>query len=265
MNVIQAIILGITQGLTEFIPVSSSGHLVLMHHALGITENGLSFDVALHLGTLAALLLFFYKDVWELLLGLFGKNDKQRLALLLILATIPAVIVGVLLETAAESTFRSVRLVSIDLMVAALFMLGAEWYAKRRRRHTALEQTTTKQAIITGLAQAAAVVPGVSRSGATITAGLFVGMDRVAATRFSFLLAMPITAGAILKVLTSGQAMQQIQSEAGLFAIGIFTAFISGLFAIKFLLNYLAKHSLAVFAYYRLVVGVVAILLVTLR
>src|SRR5690349_2226367 len=108
MTLIQAIILGIIQGLTEFIPVSSSGHLVLAHHALGVFDTGLSFDVALHLGTLLALVAFFYKDLWELFLGLLGKNDKRRLVWLLILATIPGVIVGVLLESAAESTFRSV-------------------------------------------------------------------------------------------------------------------------------------------------------------
>jgi undecaprenyl-diphosphatase len=109
-----------------------------------------------------------------------------------------------------------------------------------------------------------AIIPGISRSGATITAGLFSGMERVAATRFSFLMAMPITAGAILKVLADGSAINQIQSEGALFVVGIFTSLISGLFAIKFLLGYLAKHTLAIFAYYRLTVGAIAILLVTI-
>ncbi len=263
MNGLQAAILGIVQGLTEFIPVSSSGHLVLVHHALGVFDNGLSFDVALHLGTLLALVAYFYKDIWELLLGLFGKNDKQRLALLIILATIPGVLVGVALESAAESTFRSVRLVSVDLILAAVVMLWAEWYAKRRRQHTKLEDTSTKQALTIGFAQAAAVMPGISRSGATITAGLFTGMDRVAATRFSFFLAMPITAGAILKVLANGNGLSQIHQETGLFVIGIVTAFVSGLLAIRFLLNYLSKHTLAVFAYYRIAIGLLAITLVS--
>lgn len=262
MNLIQAIILGITQGLTEFIPVSSSGHLVLMHKLLGVTSSGLAFDVALHLGTLFALVLFFYKDIWQLILGLLGKNDKRRLALLLVMATAPAVVVGVLLESAAESAFRSVRLVSIDLIIAAFLMLLAERFAQGRKRHTKLSDTSTKQALVIGFAQAAAVVPGISRSGATITAGLFSGMDRLAATRFSFLLAMPITFGAIAKVLSGNDAVAQVKSEADLFMVGIITAFISGIFAIKFLLNYLSKHSLAVFAYYRIVIGLMAILFI---
>ena len=207
MNFWQAIILGLIQGLTEFIPVSSSGHLVLAHHALGVFDSGLAFDVALHSGTLLALLVFFYKDLWELLLGLLGKNDKQKLAWLLVMATVPAVIAGVLLESAAESKFRSVRLVAINLMVVALIMLLAERYAAKLKHKTPLDKITKLQALIMGVAQAAAVVPGVSRSGGTITAGLFAGVDRVAATRFSFLLAVPITAGAILKVLVLDQGL----------------------------------------------------------
>ena len=265
MSIIEAIILGITQGLTEFIPISSSGHLIFMRHILGVFGNDLAFDVALHIGTILALVAVFYKDIWELFLGLLGKNDKRKLALLLIIATVPAVISGVLLEKAAESTFRSVRLVAVDMIIAAFFILWAESFAKKRKNRTKLENTKTKQAIIIGLAQAAAVVPGISRSGATITAGLFAGMDRVAATRFSFLLAIPITTGAILKVLADGGGLAQGNDQTGLVVVGIVSAFLSGLFAIKFLLNYLAKHSLSVFAYYRIAVGLAAIAIVTIR
>lgn len=265
MNIIQAIILGIVQGLTEFIPVSSSGHLVFMHHILGVFDNDLAFDVALHIGTLLALTAVFYKDIWELFLGLLGKNEKRKLALLLIIATLPAVISGVLLEKAAESTFRSVKLVAVDMMAAAFIMLWAENFAKKRRNRIKLENTKTKQAIIIGLAQAAAVVPGISRSGATITAGLFAGMDRVAATRFSFLLAIPITTGAILKVLADGGGLGQGNNQTGLVVVGIVSAFLSGLFAIRFLLKYLAKHSLAIFAYYRIAIGLVAVAIMTIR
>ncbi len=265
MNVIQALILGITQGLTEFIPVSSSGHLVLMHRALGLGENGLAFDVALHLGTLMALIIYFHKDLWQLLLGLFGKNQLKRLAWLLVLATVPAVISGVLLESAAENGFRSVKLVSFNLIIAALFMLWAERVYQKRSTHTKLKDTNRNQALAMGVAQAIAVVPGISRSGSTITVGLFAGLDRVAATRFSFLLGIPITAGAILKVFSSNDAMNQFSQQSGVFIIGMVTAFVTGLFAIRFMLRYLAKHSLAVFAYYRIAVAAVAILLVTLR
>ncbi|MBI1857230.1 undecaprenyl-diphosphatase UppP [Candidatus Saccharibacteria bacterium] len=259
MNIIQAIILGLVQGLTEFIPVSSSGHLVLMHQALGITENGLTFDVALHLGTLLALIIFFYKELWQLFQGILGKNNLKHLAWLLVLATVPAVIVGVLLESAAESAFRSVNLVAINLLLVAFIMLGAEWYAKRYRHKTKLEKVTIGQAAGIGLAQAVAIIPGVSRSGSTITAGLFMGMDRVAATRFSFLLGIPITAGAIGKVLISENSLNLVQNEISLFAVGIITAFLSGLFAIGFLLKYLAKHTLAVFACYRIALAVIVL------
>jgi undecaprenyl-diphosphatase len=264
MNAVQAIILGLVQGLTEFIPVSSSGHLVLVHHALGVFDSGLAFDVALHSGTLLALLAFFYKDLWELLLGLFGKNDKTRLAWLLILATVPAVIAGVLLESAAETKFRSVQLVSINLIVVALIMLWAEKYAAKLKHRSPIEKMTHTQALTMGVAQAAAVVPGVSRSGGTITAGLFMGVDRVAATRFSFLLAIPITAGAILKVLLIDNGLAEAH-QANILAIGIVTAFLSGLWAIKFLLDYLSKHTLAAFAYYRIIIALIAIALVTIK
>ncbi|MDB5163569.1 MAG: undecaprenol kinase [Candidatus Saccharibacteria bacterium] len=260
MSGIEALILGIAQGLTEFIPVSSSGHLILLHRAMGITDHGLTFDVALHLGTLLALLFYFSKDIWELILGLLGKNNRQRLAWLLVMATIPAAIIGYLLESAAESKFRSARLVSINLIVFALVMLAAERFAQKHKHKSSFEKISTNQGLIMGFAQAAAVVPGVSRSGATITAGLFSGLDRIAATRFSFLLAIPITAGAILKVLVSKQGLATFSSEKGLFAIGIISALLSGLFAIRFLLNYLSKHSLAVFAYYRIALGLLVLL-----
>ncbi len=262
MTLIQALILGLVQGITEFIPVSSSGHLVLVHNALGLNDTGLAFDVALHLGTLLALILYFYKDIWRLVLGLFGKNELKKLAWLLVLATIPAVISGGLLESAAESTFRSVKLVSINLILAALIMLWAERVYQKRSRHTNLEDTKTSQALAMGLAQAAAVVPGISRSGSTITIGLFAGLDRVSATRFSFLLGIPITAGAILKVFASSSAEAQFSQQSGVFIVGMITAFITGLFAIRFMLRYLAKHSLAIFAYYRIAVALLAILLI---
>ena len=227
MNLWQSALMGLVQGLTEFIPVSSSGHLVLLHHFLNLDEGGLAFDVALHIGTLLALIIFFVADLKELALGLAGKNDRKKLVWLLALATLPAVLAGVLLENEAETAFRSARLVII------------------------------------GLAQAAAIVPGVSRSGSTITAGLFTGFDRVAATRFSFLLGIPVTFGAVAKVLlTDSAALSAIRADWGVFLVGISAAFASGVFAIRFLLNYLSKHSLAVFGGYRLILAFLVWILV---
>ena len=171
MSILEAIILGLVQGLTEFIPVSSSGHLVLLHEAFGITENGLTFDVALHIGTLGALLIYFHKDIVLLFKGILGNNEYTKLAWLIVLATIPAVISGVLLQERAESAFRSIRLVGVNLIVVAFVMLLAEWFAKRYIRKTQLEKVSPSQALAVGVAQAVAVIPGVSRSGGTITTG----------------------------------------------------------------------------------------------
>lgn len=261
MTILQAIILGLIQGFTEFIPVSSSGHLVLAHHFFGVSTTGLSFDVALHVGTLGALIIYFHKDIAKIIKSIFVKSPQTRLAWLLVIATIPAVIVGILLESAAETAFRSPRLVAINLAIVAVLMLLAErHYHLHVKNPTKLEKISRKQAIIMGLSQAAAIVPGVSRSGSTITAGIFMGMDRVAATRFSFLLGIPITAGAIAKVFTDSQALQQVKDDKAIFAVGIITAFLSGLFAIRFLLRFLSKHSLSVFAYYRIALSIIVLI-----
>lgn len=260
MSIIEAIILGLVQGLTEFIPVSSSGHLVFLHEVFGVTENGLTFDVALHIGTLVALLLYFHKDILLLIKGILGKNEYTKVAWLIVLATIPAVISGILLQERAESVFRSVQFVAINLIVVAFLMLGAEWFARRYERKVELEKVSPLQALAVGTAQAIAVIPGVSRSGSTITTGLFMGLDRVAATRFSFLLGIPITFGAIVKVMMDDGALTMLSNDSSLFAVGIVTACLSGLFAIRFLLKFLSKHTLAVFAYYRIVLGVLVLL-----
>ena len=260
MSIIEAIILGLVQGLTEFIPVSSSGHLLLLHNALGISEAGLGFDVALHIGTLAALGIFFHRDIFELVQQGIAGGPKRRLAAILAVATIPAVIAGVWLQSAAETTFRSPLLVCASLALMALVMLAAEKVAGNRE-HAPVERVTLRQGIVIGFAQAVALIPGVSRSGSTITAGLFAGLDRVAATRFSFLLAIPITFGAILKVLADAGTLSQVSGDPAVFVVGIVTAFFSGIIAIRFLLKFVAKHSLNVFAYYRLALAAVSLLL----
>lgn len=264
MSIIEAILLGLVQGLTEFIPVSSSGHLILMHHLLGVAENGLAFDLALHVGTLVALVLFFGKDLIAYARAVFIKSEKTRLSWLLIAATVPAAVAGYLLESAAESTFRSVRLVCVNLIVVGFIMLLAEYMYKKQKKHQTLQDITTKQALTMGFAQALAIVPGVSRSGSTITAGLFMGLDRVAATRFSFLLCVPIISGAIAKVLTEGNTIAQLNSDKTIVTVGVITAFVSGLFAIRFMLSFLGKHGLHVFAYYRIALGLAVLAALTL-
>lgn len=264
MSILQALILGIIQGLTEFLPISSSGHLLLVQKAMGISDIGFVFDVALHLGTLIALIIFFFKDIRTLIKAVFVKTKQTRLAWLIIIATIPAAVIGYLLEGAAESKFRSPLLVAVNLAVFGFVILAAENYAQRYKQLAQINTLTKKEAITMGFAQAVAVVPGVSRSGATITAGIFIGVDRVSATRFSFLLGIPITAGAILKVLLKHSTLSLIHHETTIFFVGIAAAFTAGILAIKFMLNYLAKHDLTVFAYYRFAVATLIILILAL-
>ncbi len=252
MNLLQAIILGLTQGLTEFIPVSSSGHLILVGHLLGISGSLFNFDVALDIGTLAALILFFWQDFLELAVALFVKSEKTRLAWLLALATIPGVAAGVLLQKLVETKFQSDSLVAVNLIVVAVVMLMADQLG---RKHDDLSKMTASKSVIIGLAQALALVPGVSRSGITISAGLFEGFDRVSATKFSFWLSAPIIAGATAKVLLKHSTLVDMHSHVGLYLAGILAAAVSGYLAIKFLISYLGRHGLAVFAYYRLAVG----------
>jgi undecaprenyl-diphosphatase len=263
VSLIQAIILGLIQGLTEFIPVSSSGHLLLFHNLMGLSQDSLTFDVALHIGTFLALILFFYKDILELARHLISGGAKRRLALILALATVPAVIAGVLLEDSAQTTFRSPLLVCATLSLMAVVMLAAEKIAQNRQAGS-LAKIRPGQGLVIGLAQAAALIPGVSRSGSTITAGLFAGLDRLSATRFSFLLSIPITFGAILKVFADTGSWNQVADEKSIFGVGIITAMLSGIWAIRFLLKFVAKHSLSTFAYYRLAVAGFSLIMLTI-
>jgi undecaprenyl-diphosphatase len=255
MSIIEAIILGLMQGLTEFIPVSSSGHLLLVHELLGTSDSNLAFDVALHVGTLVALLVYFRKDLLSLAREILNKSEEGKLARLLLLATIPAGIAGLLLSGFIEDTFRSTSVVAVSLISVGVLMLLADKYA--RDKDTA--DVATKQGLQVGFAQVLALVPGVSRSGITITAGLFSGMSRLQAARFSFLLAIPIISGSAFGILIKGDLSDTTSS---VLAVGIVVAFISGLSAIKFMLKVIAKVGLKPFAYYRIALGIIVLLLV---
>lgn len=266
MTILQAIFLGLVQGFTEFIPVSSSGHLILARHFMHLPTSGLTFDVALNIGTLAALVIYFHKDIWSLIKAIFSKQKETKLAWLLVAATIPAVIAGVLLESAAETSFRSPKLVAINLFVIAILMLCAErYYHLHVRKPTKLDDVTNKQALGMGVAQAAALVPGVSRSGSTISIGLFLGMDRVAAMRFSFLLGIPIMFGGIAKKLLEPGFTSQFHQQQAQYILGTLAAFVAGMIAIRFLLSYLSRHSLSLFAYYRIGVSILVLLILAFR
>jgi undecaprenyl-diphosphatase len=246
----EAIILGIVQGLTEFLPISSTAHLILFPWFLNWRGeiNTLTFDVALHAGTLLALILFFWRDWLELIF------KKQRLFGLIILASIPAGVAGFLLNDIVENNLRKPLVISIMLIAVGILMLVAE----RTNKHKGLEKTGLKDSLIIGIAQAIAIIPGVSRSGITISAGLFRGFEREASARFSFLLSTPLIAGATALHLKEA-LISQTNHDFRLFFAGIITSFITGFIAIKFLLKFLKKNPLNLFVYYRFVLSAVII------
>jgi undecaprenyl-diphosphatase len=270
MSLIQALILGVVQGLSEFLPISSSGHLILVPWLLGWGQSGLTFDVALHVGTTLAVLLYFGRDwvrlIGAVLRGLTNRSARQgsdwRLAWMIVLGSVPAAIAGAALGSTVEEAIRQPLIVAALLVVFGLLLGYADRVAPRTRRMGSL---TLRDALIIGVAQAIALVPGVSRSGITLTAGLLLGLDRPAAARFSFLLSAPVIVGAVLfeafKVVRAGG----LQGDGTVFAVGIAASAITGLIAIRFLLGYLQRHSVSVFVGYRVVVGTAMLLLTLVR
>jgi undecaprenyl-diphosphatase len=265
MTVFQAVVLGLVQGLAEFLPISSSAHLVLVPWVFGWPDPGLAFDVALHVGTLVAV-LWYFRDEWvRLTQSAFAllrtrrvDTEEKRRFLHIVVATIPAAIGGLLLEDYAESTFRSPSLIAITLMVMGVVLWAADRYAPRDRP---LGSMTLRDAVLIGLAQVFALVPGVSRSGSTMTAGRALRLDRQAAAMFSFLMSMPITAAAaVLKV----PALLRSDDLTTL-VVGILASAVSGWLAIAVLLRYLSKHSFGVFALYRLALGALILAIVAIR
>ncbi|MEN8140572.1 MAG: undecaprenyl-diphosphatase UppP [Thermodesulfobacteriota bacterium] len=268
MEIISAILLGIIQGATEFLPVSSSGHLLLAEHFFQVEGASLTFDVMLHLATLGAILVYFRRDFTSLTLAFFGRptpgdNGRQRqLAIYICAATVPAVVAGLLLGKYAETIFRSPALVAVSLSVAGLLLLWAE-KAGRHARH--MEKLRFRDAMLIGCAQALALIPGVSRSGATITAGLFLGLTRDTAARFSFLLSAPVVAGA------GGYKAMKLFSGPGLsndqllfYGAGFIAAALSGYAIIAFLMRFVQTKSLAVFAYYRFAITAIVFIALAL-
>lgn len=263
----QAIILGSIQGLTEFLPVSSSAHLSLTPWIFGWEPAGLAFDVALHIGTLLALVWFFRAE-WVRLAGGgitllrhgFRPTDAaSRQALFIVIATIPAGIAGLLLEDLAETAFRAPVITAIALIVLGLLLWFADRVAPRARDR---EQMTWRDALLIGLAQCLALVPGVSRSGSTITAGRALGLDRGSAAVFSFLMSLPIiSAAAIFKV---PDAVRETGISAPLLA-GIAAAAVSSWLAIAVLLRFVQRRSYAVFAVYRVLLGLTILGLLATR
>ncbi len=265
---VQALVMGITQGLTEFLPVSSSGHLIVVPYLLKFHDpfiDSLAFTVMLHLGTLVALLAYFWAD-WVRLVpaGLAAIRDRslrddpdRRLAWLLVVATIPASILGVLLNDPIENAVRSPALVAVTLLVGAAII----WLADRiGGREKGVDDVTFPIALGIGVAQAVALVPGISRSGISISAARFAGLDREAAARFSFLMATPVVAGAgAFEALKLVRGEAGVSVEAGPLIVGMVAALVAGLAAIALTLRYLRTHPLTVFVVYRVALAAVVV------
>jgi len=264
MTWIGAALLGIVQGLTEFLPISSSAHLVLARAFLGwnVDEGsfGLAFDVSLHVGTLLALVGFFRRDIVDILAALPGAARAQRgpgkVLRLIVIGTIPVVIAGALAAKWLEEHCRTPQVIAVTLILGAVWLLIAEKFGSRARREDSLSSTG---AFVTGLAEATAIVPGMSRSGSTISMAMLLGLTRESAARFSFLLGIPAILGAAVKEAPHIIKLGVTAQDGQLFLLGMTVSAVVGYLTIRFFLRYLAGHSLDVFAYYRLALAVVTI------
>lgn len=259
MDALQAIILGLIQGITEFLPISSSAHLIMVPIFYGWSDQGVGFDLAVHLGTLAAVLLYFRHDVRALVhdavysLRRRSHIGQSRLAWGVVIGTIPTGLAGLFLLDMIETTLRSIQVIFITTIVFALLLGWADGHGRKAR---AIHQVTWKDALLVGCAQAISLIPGTSRSGATITAGLLLGLDREAASRFSFLLAIPITALAasikLLELAGSGAIV-----DWGNFLLGALVSFATALTAIHYFLKWLNRFGMWPYVIYRLLLAAV--------
>jgi undecaprenyl-diphosphatase len=267
VSVFEAIVLGLVQGITEFLPISSTAHLRIVPAFAGWEDPGAAFTAVTQLGTMAAVLLYFRSDLWRIarawLRSLRDRSARRdtdaRLGWYILLGTIPIGIFGLAFKDQIETGARDLYLIATALIVLGLVLLVAEKVGTRER---SIEQLTTRDGVALGFAQALALVPGVSRSGATITAGLFLGLDRPSAARFSFLLSVPavVLSGLLeLTSIASGEEGQQV--GAGALVLATLLAFVSGYAAIAFLLRYLATHSTVVFVVYRVALGTLVLVL----
>lgn len=257
MDILQAGFLGAVQGLTEFLPISSSGHLLIIPWIFGWGDSGLMFDVALHIGTLFSIILYFWKDWLDIL-----KNYKKPFLWLIALGCLPAVIAGYRFEDYFETVFRAPAIVGAAMITMGLLLWIAEFTSRKTRN---IEQIGIPDVLFIGVMQAFALIPGVSRSGITMTAGLMSGLKRQAAARFSFLLAAPITLGAGVYKLRYFVSGGITHTEMCGFAAGVLVSAVVGFLAIKFLLKYLQDHTFYIFVWYRLVFGALIFAVLLLR
>lgn len=266
MNLIQAVVLGIVQGLTEFLPISSSAHLLMVPWIMGWEEPPFVFDTSLHIGTLVALLIYFRSDIVNLAKSFFRilktrnirEDQEGKLTFLIIIGSIPAGLLGVLFEKKIETHLHSPYVIVTTLIVLGIILWLTDKTGKKSRT---LDEIELQDALLIGFAQAMALIPGTSRSGITMTAALFSGFNRETAARFSFLLSIPITAAAALYKLKDLLKMDMTPDIMVNFTCGILVSGIVGFLCIKYLLKFLRTNSFAVFAIYRIIVGIMLAIL----
>lgn len=263
MDYFKAIIFGAIQGITEFLPVSSSGHLVILHKYINLPMvNEMAFDVMLHFGTLLAILIFFRKDVWSLIIGWLKtfrgeKNDYGRLAWLIALGTIPAGLIGLFFEDMVESVLRSPLVVAFMLVLVGVVFIIIEKYSKQTGE---LMNLSWKKSLLIGFGQALALIPGTSRSGITIIAGMSTDLKREEAVRFSFFLSIPIILGAVIKKAPEILEANMSQGETMILVTAFASTLFFGILTIKYFLLFVKKYSLKFFAYYRFALAAVLLL-----
>lgn len=262
MSIFQAVVYGIVQGIAEFLPISSSAHLIAIPRIFGWSDPGLAFDVALHLGTLIAVVIFFWKDWIDLIRsGITRPNStKGKLFWYIVISTIPGAVIGKMFEKQAESVFRNLALIGSTLIIMGIIIYIAD---KKKRQYDSLEDIGLIRSFLIGISQAFAIIPGISRSGITMSCGLYLGLKKDSAAKFSFLLSTPIIFGAgILKIK---DLVQTPVSDITPFIIGILTSAIVGFLSIKFLLDYLKRNGFGIFVVYRIIVGCLLIAIYLFR
>ncbi len=262
MTILQAVVLGLAQGLGEFLPISSSAHLILIPWLLRWTDPGLTFDVALHVGTLVAVVLYFWKDWWQLILQGFTdvRSVKGRLFWYLAAASVPGALSGYLLEKKAETVFRSPMLIAVMLIGMGILLY---WADRRGSKKIEIHHITFGTSLCVGISQALAIIPGVSRSGVTMTTGLLMGLSREGAARFSFLLSTPIIFGAAMVKLPGVLANPSAITLD--FIIGTAVSCLTGIASIGFLLRYVQTKDFLPFVWYRFLLGAVVVTMTTVR
>ena len=257
MDTLQAILLGIVQGITEFLPVSSSGHLQIAKELLGVElENNITFDVTLHAATVLSTIVVLWQELWRLVKGCFSRRftEEQAYVLKVILSMIPAGVVGVLFADQIEALFSSLWFVGLMLLLTAA-LLSFAYYAKPRQR----SEISYRDAFIIGIAQAAATMPGLSRSGSTIATGLLLGNEKGSVAHFSFIMVIPVILGKMLLDILSGEmAAMAVPTEA--LVSGFLAAFISGALACKFMIEIVKRGKLVWFAFYCAIVGLICLI-----